>query len=131
MIEEGGHAERFVSLILLIPFTGELRRAMFTVVVREWRLILGLGASGITMFPPSSFLLCSIPLNKRSAAFLSPVSTHCSAPSPLVNAISRQFGGVLVSMVQEIGARALPGEASPLLTLPKEGDNSALDFGQL
>jgi drug/metabolite transporter (DMT)-like permease len=45
-----------IALALLAPFVWRPLSASFSTVCREWRLILGLGATGITAFPTLAYL---------------------------------------------------------------------------
>jgi len=91
----------FISLVVFTPFLWRELAGNLHVVLREWRLIVGLGATGIALFHPLVYLA----LQHTSAT--NALLTFSLAPVVILlgasltggeRPTSRQFGGVLVSM---------------------------------
>jgi drug/metabolite transporter (DMT)-like permease len=90
-----------ISLLVFAPFVWRELAGNSHVVLREWRLVVGLGATGIALFHP----LVYVALQHTSATnalltfSLSPVAILvCASLIGRTRPTSREFGGVLVSM---------------------------------
>jgi drug/metabolite transporter (DMT)-like permease len=91
----------FISLLVFAPFVWREFAGNLHVVLREWRLIVGLGATGIAVFGTLVYLALqhSSATNALLIFSLSPVVILLGASlTGGARATSRQLGGVLVSM---------------------------------
>ena len=89
------------SLLVFVPFVWREFAGNFHVVLREWRLITGLGVTGIALFGTLVYLALqhTTATNALLTFSLSPVAILLGASlTGGERATSRQLGGVLVSM---------------------------------
>lgn len=91
-----------ISLLVLAPFVWRELAASTGVILREWRLIVGLAASGIVLFHPLVFL--ALKYTTATSALLvfslSPIAILLGAYLTGIQRPNRpQFSGVLVSMI--------------------------------
>jgi drug/metabolite transporter (DMT)-like permease len=111
-----------ISLLVFAPFVWRELTRNLQVALREWRLIVGLGATGIALFHPLVYLALrhTSATNALLTFSLAPViillgSGLAGGERPTV----RQFGGVLVSM----GGAAVLITRGDLVTVRSTGFN--------
>src|SRR5262249_28229170 len=91
-----------IAFVLLIPVVSDQARAGFAAACREWRLVLGLGATGIVGFPTLAYVALRPPCATNALVIFStaPVAILASASlAGLERPARRQLVGAAVSIV--------------------------------